>query len=167
MLLNGGADPMKRDKEGRNALHYAVLLNECEQDLEDMVLQAGKLGVCRMLTKRKDCAIDARDAEGNTALHWASVVWPGGGSDASILPALCKELIAHGADVNATNAVGDTVLHTVADRSGKDAWVCKLLLKHGADPKAKNAAGKTPVQLAQDREEAAAVLKALRGKGKE
>jgi cytohesin len=60
--------------------------------------------------------------------------------------ALAALLMAHGADVNAPDGVGDTPLHHAA-LDGRNA-VIRLLLAAGADVDARNAAGQTPLYKA-------------------
>jgi len=56
-------------------------------------------------------------------------------------------LIAHGADVNATNPSGQTALHGAA-YMGADATV-RLLVRHGAKLNVQDAQGQTPYRLAE------------------
>jgi hypothetical protein len=56
-------------------------------------------------------------------------------------------LIAHGADVNATNPSGQTALHGAA-YMGADA-VVRLLARHGAKLNVQDAQGQTPYRLAE------------------
>jgi ankyrin repeat protein len=56
-------------------------------------------------------------------------------------------LIAHGADVNATNPSGQTALHGAA-YMGADA-VVRLLVRHGAKVNVQDAQGQTPYRLAE------------------
>lgn len=58
-------------------------------------------------------------------------------------------LLAHGADVNATQASGFTAIFSAAMANRKD--LAELLLAHGADPHHKSAAGKTPADFARER----------------
>lgn len=61
---------------------------------------------------------------------------------------ICAMLIAAGADVNAVQQDGYTLLHAAA-ANGCDELV-NLLLKHGADKTAQLSSGKTPADLAAD-----------------
>jgi ankyrin repeat protein len=58
-----------------------------------------------------------------------------------------KLLLKYHADINATDAMGDTPLH-VAVSGGKEKIV-KLLLKHGANRNVQNKEGLTPLTLAE------------------
>ena len=52
-------------------------------------------------------------------------------------------MLAHGADVNATDSRGDTALHRAAYYGRKD--MVALLLEYGARVNAQNEAGLTPL----------------------
>lgn len=92
--------------------------------------------------------IDLRDAEGNTALHrLANIV------DANKID-LLKSLVACGADVNATNNLGQTPLHKAAERiwgwdlNGDGSNVpFQLLVKSGANVNAQDNQGRTPLEV--------------------
>jgi tankyrase len=70
-------------------------------------------------------------------------------------PAAVKELIAQGADVNATDrkskstplhrAVTNTGAPTTAGKAESAIQILKLLLSNGANPKIKNRLGRTPI----------------------
>jgi len=62
---------------------------------------------------------------------------------------LLRALLAHGADPNARQSGGFTVLHTAADRG--DVAMARLLLEHGADPAAEDDGGRTPPDLAREK----------------
>jgi len=61
-------------------------------------------------------------------------------------PVVVRELIAHGAALNARTSGGDTPLHRAANL--KDIESVRLLLKAGADPNAVNLSGHTPLMIA-------------------
>ena len=69
-------------------------------------------------------------------------------------------LLAHGADVRATDAGGHTSLHHAAFRD--DVGLVNALLAHGADATAKNGDGKTALAIAEAHSHAA-VARRLRG----
>jgi hypothetical protein len=75
---------------------------------------------------------------GTTLLHIAA----GGRYGAEV-----EWLIAQGADVNATDADGQTPLHGAASNS--DPTTCSILLKHGALLAHRDRNGKTPLDLAR------------------
>lgn len=51
---------------------------------------------------------------------------------------LVRELLKHGADVNATNRKGNTALNHAVKKSGKNLGVVKELLEYGADINIRN-----------------------------
>ena len=130
---------------------------ENRQDLNDQIIQA--------LLKR-GANVNASDYAGETAL--SAAVWQGcldlatdllnrgatvvnpaaldGAVSRGSVP-LARLLIAHGADVNERNVLGDTPLMD-ACRFGKTA-VARLLLNHGADTFLHRCNGKTALQMAQ------------------
>ena len=63
--------------------------------------------------------------------------------------AIIRDLLEHGAPVNAQQEAAWTALHEAA-RSGRQDMI-DLLLKYGADPTAKNDDGITPIQLAVEK----------------
>lgn len=82
--------------------------------------------------------VDARDDNGNTALHIAA--------NADNL-AVARVLLQHGADVDVTNSGGETALHAAA--LGGHFLLAKALLHHGANANAANECGETPLELAR------------------
>ena len=82
-------------------------------------------------------AVDARQPDGATALHWAAH-W----NDVAI----ARLLIAAGADVNAANDLGVTPLALAALNAG--AEMADALLRGGADPGAARTSGETVLMTA-------------------
>jgi ankyrin repeat protein len=68
----------------------------------------------------------------------------GSESDAAEAIGIC---LAHGADINARNANGDTALHAAVAGRGSEPLV-RALLDEGADPHARNGRGQTPLDIA-------------------
>lgn len=86
--------------------------------------------------------INARDSDGQTALHWALQHRP--------LP-IAKMLLDRGADVNAVDARGFAPLHTVAELAGgniNSTDLVLLLLDHGANISAPSILMGTPLHVA-------------------
>ncbi|KAL8791897.1 MAG: hypothetical protein Q9195_005473 [Heterodermia aff. obscurata] len=130
-LLNYGADASERGKNGESFLHLSVIsatrLNVFIQYLQDQT--------------DTHLAIDIRDHESRTPLHWAA--------------AMCNHesmemLLRAGADISAKDCSGATVLHYSLDSSA----CVKVALAHGcrADIGADELG--TPLQLAQAFDEA-------------
>lgn len=67
-------------------------------------------------------------------------------------------LVGNGADPNAPQRAGDSLLHAAAARG--DEWLIRFLLRKGGDASARDAAGRTPLDVAriQGHEEAAELL---------
>ena len=98
-----------------------------------------KLGACRA----RRYALDSRDEEGSTALHFAAFHERSGNRT------LFKMLIEGGIDVNTPNRQGTTPLHVAAVR-GWGAGV-KILIELGADVNALDNEGFTALQAAVSR----------------
>lgn len=134
---------------------------------------AGDLGAMNPLMDADDFEIDAKDATGSTALHYAAKageaaaggllvecdadvnVVDGNGNTPLMLAGIHdKRLVASmllwgGADRAMTNKKGNTALHEAAAAGAKDvAW---LIVENGGDHTVnmKNQDGKTPLDLAR------------------
>jgi ankyrin repeat protein len=68
----------------------------------------------------------------------------GSESDAAEAIRIC---LAHGADIGARNANGDTALHVAVAGRGAEPLI-RLLLDEGADPHGRNTRGQTPLDIA-------------------
>ena len=106
---------------------------------KEMIKAAKKADIekARHLLASDPRLIDARDADGSTALHCA--VWKGH-------QAMVAFLLGAGADVNAHNRNehwGTTPLHAAAHAN--QAAIAELLIEHGADVNAQDMNGKTPL----------------------
>lgn len=167
-LLRAGADVGAADQEGWGALHWAALLGHAHVLMQ--LLAAGS-------------AVDARTGDGRSALHIAAAagqtrvvqallsahptpanpnVRDASGHSSTPLhlaaaaahAAVARALLRSGADVTATDAAGDTPLHTCIKSWKADPWskrcfaTAAALLAAGADPAALNKAGETPLSLA-------------------
>ena len=101
----------------------------------------------------ESAAVDARQPDGATALHWAAH-W----NDVDT----ARLLIAAGADANAANDLGVTPLALAALNAG--AEMAQALLRAGADPDASRAGGETVLMTAA-RTGSAALVRSLLAAG--
>jgi ankyrin repeat protein len=102
----------------------AVVTGTASEPQVVTAVKAGDLAAVRALVQ-KQADVNAREADGTTALHWAVRA-----ADQSALDLL----VAAGADVNAANRYGVTPLSLAA--KGRSAAIVAALLKAGADLKA-------------------------------
>ena len=88
-LISLKCDPMDRDNEGGNALHFAAF--------------SGQTEVIIQLVRKYKCLVEYRDNYGNTPLHYAA-----GRGHVHVVEALLSDLAA---DVEARNKQNGTALH--------------------------------------------------------
>ncbi|KAI1485861.1 hypothetical protein F5X96DRAFT_657774 [Biscogniauxia mediterranea] len=115
-----------KDDDGRTALHEAAF--------------RGYHDIMRLLLANR-VDINATDNQYLTPLH---VVVVEQDSRAKIDKTL-EILLAHGAEVNTRDVVGDSPLHDASRQSNYN--IMKLLLEYGADPESRNNRGRTPKSL--------------------
>jgi ankyrin repeat protein/truncated hemoglobin YjbI len=127
VLLGYGASIDDRGRYGLTALHYAV--------------RGGKLPFIKLLLERGADA-NALGADCLTPLLHLSKTR----SKADPIPVM-ERLVASGADVNARDETGGTLLMYFARRGNADA--VQWLVAHGADRNARNKSGKTAAQFAR------------------
>jgi ankyrin repeat protein len=94
--------------------------------------------VVALIAAGEDC--DAKDSEGFTPLHLAA--------QQDSLDA-ARHLLQSGAEVDSTNAYGNTPLFVAVFNSQGYGEMIELLRAHGADPHHANAQGRTPLGLAR------------------
>jgi len=119
-LLSRGADPNVKDKRGYTALSHAS-----EAMYEDVV---------DALLSRPETDPNSRGLNGRPVL--LAYIWRDNKDRV-------EKLLAHGADVNAQDADGDTALHGAAQTGNVE--IMQMLLDKGADLQALDLDGKTPL----------------------
>ena len=122
-LIENGIDVNLTGTKGETALHHAADRRQHE--------------AARYLIEKTDINIHKADNEGNTALFYAAK---------GIRPGMALDLIAAGADINATHENGSTALHRSVDTQMAD--ICHALIENGANPNAANNDGATPLHIA-------------------
>ncbi len=115
-------------------------------------LRSGALADAEKMLAADKTLVNARDANGSSALHHAAAF--------ASLDAM-KLLVANGADVRATNRRKSTPLHWAV----RDEAKVRFLLDHGAQVDARQSDGRTPLYLAASAGNANAVLRLLLDKG--
>ena len=122
-LLSRGVDPNIKDKLGYTAVSHAV-----DAKYDDVV---------DVLLNRSDLDANARGLNGRPIL--LAFVWRDD-------KARVEKLLAHGVEINAQDADGDTALHGAAQ--GGNVEIARMLLDKGAEVNAKNQHGGTPLMWA-------------------
>ena len=108
---------------------------EIRGPLSDAAWRGDREAVRRLLAQKAD--VNASDADGGTALHWASYRDDGATVDL---------LLRAGAHVNAANDLGATALWAASQNGSRD--VVGRLLQAGADPNLALHSGETPLMIA-------------------
>lgn len=134
-LLEQGADINAYDNERG----YAPLLESAWSDYSGLI--SGYL-------LSKGAKLDARDKQGNTALHIAALRGHGLG---------VYTLLRWNPEVNAENNRGETALHLVCRHFESSSLAARYsavieLLEYGADPSIRDEDGKTALEIAQEKE---------------
>ena len=130
LLRHNGADLHVRDRySGINPLHAAAF--------------SGNFEVVRIFIEYDPVDINARDADGETPLLFASRGY--NFKDGSLL----RFLLEHGAHINVQDWFGETPLHRASFNGALE--VVRLLLEHGADVEAKDNDGETAMRVAARR----------------
>jgi uncharacterized protein len=99
------------------------------------------LGVAALIFRGARVDAVSENAQRNQPLHAAMALGKN--------PSTVELLIAHGADVNATQAGGFTPIFAAATANRKD--LAELLVNQGANPHQANEQGKTPADVARER----------------
>lgn len=122
--IEGGADVIEADWDGWTPLHHAT--------------SRGMVRAINELVAR-GAAIEAKDKNGDTPLHFAAT------SNESCLPTL-PALLAHGANVHVVDRSGRTPLHLAAHLGTPEAMA--ELVERGASIDARDNDGHTPLWMA-------------------
>lgn len=138
ILVDGGADALTCDNDGRNALHHRTFMdgqsyNPPPSNFSDVFRLAAKF----------PSLVDQQDREGKTPLHFALDI---AAYTHDLEPA--KALLDAGADFTITDNDGNTALHILAYRLVDCSKILSLfnhLKDQGLDINARNAHGETPV----------------------
>ena len=121
-LIAHGANPNVADRDGDTPLHIAC--------------QTGRLDLVYCLLTAEECDPNAKNKAGLTPLELTSPEHSH----------IVNKLIAHGANPNVADRVGNTPLH-IACQTGRLDLVQSLLTVIKCNPDAKNKAGLTPLQV--------------------
>ncbi|MCX8092161.1 MAG: ankyrin repeat domain-containing protein [Verrucomicrobiae bacterium] len=130
-LLAAGADPKATNDAGQTAVDLAFAESAMfwEEERRDLL---------RLLGPTAKSLLDRHDSKGNTLLHNAVQ-----GLDLEVV----KDLIAAGADVNATNRLGRTALHLAVQKSIMQPGPVQELLKAKPHVNARDHQGMTPLHM--------------------
>ncbi|RCX13566.1 ankyrin repeat protein [Fontibacillus phaseoli] len=130
-LLSQGADPNTVDEYGNSLLTLAVNRGDYASDVPDPELM--KAGRKKALELVKLLLVGGADPNAQTSGQPVLI------SAGIFLPEACVPLLEAGAEANAKDGLGNTVLYFLLD----DEEVFAALLKYGANPDLENNDGKT------------------------
>lgn len=157
-LLEAGADPTVRDHEGNTPLHSLASFLWCAEESERIAIVTPMEAILRAGLDMND-----RNNRGLTPLLSAAIEMP----ELPQTDEALAILIRLGADINAANTHGDTLLHLLAQAYSPwtpDAEALSLLataVSLGAKVSARNSEGRTPLHLAAARTNAEMVAALL------
>jgi ankyrin repeat protein len=134
-LLENGANARLTDRVGRTALHYAPKMRDAALIVPLLVRAGGDLNA------RSD------DAGAITPLFCAIESYLEG-PDRAAAGNVVRVMVRYGADINATDANGATVLAIAAAHNRPE--LIKLLMDLGADPAKRLSNGRTPMDYAKE-----------------
>ncbi|MFZ1286810.1 MAG: ankyrin repeat domain-containing protein [Candidatus Phosphoribacter sp.] len=140
LLLYGGADPNLGDRDKKSPLMWLV-----DTQFHRGLDISGSIPALVAGGAR----VNDKDEAGRTALMWATR----GTDPFDVRPAVLTSLVAHGADVEATDVNGETAMFSLVRyiddvldlRNGKRC--IELLVAAGADRNAVNSLGQTPLDV--------------------
>jgi ankyrin repeat protein len=131
LLLAAGADATRADARGWTVLHH-LATREADDKLMLRLIKAG-------------ADIHHRNNDGETPLRLAGILFT-----ENIAPAwgasLISLLVSEGADIDASDKQGHTLLHQAAFNNNEA--LAKVCLLKGGNPDIRTKAGKTPKQVA-------------------
>lgn len=134
LLLDAGADPNARNKDGKTVIHAAY------QEYCDYAIKTN-LDMVRIVSER------GGDPSIETASGGRSPLWLAAGGG---LTDALRALLAGGKGLDAPSKFGDTALMVAIGHERKNC--CEVLLELGADPKAVNR-GKTAIEQGLEAED--------------
>jgi Ankyrin repeats (3 copies) len=135
MLVKNGAEQNLKDNNGATALHYHVL-SPSALEIVPILIKTGA-----------NVNAEAKGLGGSTPLIEASQ-WYFEGRDHSVGERLIRLLVSAGADINATEYFGKTLLHKAVENEKKD--LLKIMLELGADKRISDSDGFTPLDRAKN-----------------
>ena len=170
ILLDSGADPNIKDKDGESCLHAAIYGHCSTETIQEIIAHgahvnarnkdgatplllassAAQVGAVWLLMKAKSDP-NAANADGDTCLHAAIA------ADCSIKT--IQKIIDYSADVNSMNKIGRTALLLACSYKRED--LVKALLKARADPGIADQEGASCLHAAIDRCCSIGTLRAL------
>jgi ankyrin repeat protein len=134
-LIEAGANPKARDRTGRTPLHYAPKMRDGELIIPLLV--------------RAGAEINAKTTDsGAITPLFCAVEYYLESMDKSAVGQVLRTMVQYGADVNATDSSGVTVLAIAAAHNRAD--LIKLLIELGADPTKRLGNGRTPLDYARE-----------------
>lgn len=156
-LFDCGADPNKKDKDGKTALHtWRVKHSDFSRKSDDGGYEPD-LRVLELLLKH-GADVNAKDVKGRSVLHdWVCENTPGESyrNPSSYAPLVEKLILEHAADPNIQDDNGQTPLHAAAaallpTSKISDQSAIAALIRHGAKTDIMDNNGKAPKDLISD-----------------
>lgn len=134
-LLENGANARLTDRAGRTALHYAPKMRDAALIIPLLIRAGGDLNA-------------RSDEQGAITPLFCAIESYLEGPDRSAASTVVRVMVRYGADINATDANGATVLAIAAAHNRPE--LIKLLMDLGADPSKRLSNGRTPMDYAKE-----------------